>query len=138
VLAEKTIRHSMSYNLIDNYPLFKAAAIAIVAVGTGIWLFAEGRALRGASRIRRDKAHFEPCTAIDVKTFLGPVKSVSVMMTDGTKLTFRPMDKQQALGLLGIRANSFLSIARDPEGGPTALLKTNETEVIGFARKFSG
>lgn len=124
----------MSYNMLDNYPILKFAAMVLVAVCAGIWVSGDVRALRGASRIRREKVKFEPCRATNVETFLGPVKSVTVSISDGTKLTFRPMDKQHALGLLGVTSTTPLSLARDPKGGPAALLKTPETEVIGLAR----
>jgi hypothetical protein len=52
-------------------------------------------------------------------------------MSNGTKFRFTPMDQQHALGLLGVTVSSTLSLARDPEVGPGALLKTDETEVIG-------
>jgi hypothetical protein len=124
----------MSYNMLDNYPILKYTAMAIVAVCSGIWFYGDVRALRGASRIRREKVKFEPCWATNVETFLGPVKSVTLTISDGTTLTFRPMDKQHALGLLGVTNTTPLSIARDPKGGSAALLKTPETEVIGLAR----
>jgi hypothetical protein len=124
----------MSYNMLDDYPLLKFAAVTLVAVGATVWTYADVRALRGASRIRREKTGFEPCWATNVETFLGPVKSVTLTISDGTTLIFRPMDKQHALGLLGVTNTTPLSIARDPNGGPAALLKTPETEVIGFAR----
>ncbi|MCM0080450.1 hypothetical protein L4X63_02495 [Geomonas sp. Red32] len=124
----------MSYNMLDDYPVLKFFAMAIVAVGAAVWTTVDMRALRGANRIRNEKAEFKPCCATNVETFLGPVKSITLTTSEGGILKFRPMDKQQALGLLGIKNNAPLSIARDPKGGPSAILKTPETEVIGFVR----
>jgi len=72
----------------------------------------------------------------DVESFLNVVKSVTLKMSDGSLYKFKPMDKQHALGLLGIKISTNLSLARDPKkGSPAAMLKTVETEVIGSAFK---
>jgi hypothetical protein len=121
----------MSYNMISDHPILRIAVVAIVGIGIGLWTIADSRALRGATRIRKGKIDFEPCKAVEIESFLGVVKSVSLAMSNGTKFRFRPMDQQHALGLHGVTVSSALSLARDPKGGPGALLKTKETEVIG-------
>lgn len=112
--------------VIHRWPLFLTIWVCIFLI-IFCW-----KCFREKSRISAKNAKFEPADFVDVETFLSAVKSVTIKLSDSTNVIFIPSDSKVALLLLGINKKKRLKLARDPNGGPSAILQVDGVQVEGY------
>ena len=114
--------------VIHRWPLFLTIWVCIFLI-IFCWKY-----FREKPRISAKNARFEHADFIDVETFLGAVKSVTIKLSNYTSVIFIPSDSRVALLLLGISKKKRLKLARDPNGEPTAILEVDGVQVEGYLK----
>ena len=117
--------------MIPYYQIIMISLLAVSCVGLVTWFSADFRIIRGVSRIRRKDVAFAQCSLVDVERYLEVVTSIRLTMNDGAVLKFIPDGKINALCLAGITNLTSIQIARDPNGGPAAIIRAVDTEASG-------
>jgi hypothetical protein len=114
--------------VIHRWPLFLTVWVCSFVI-IFCWKY-----FREKTRISAKNARFEQADFIEVETFLGAVKSVTIKLSNYTSVIFIPSDTRVALLLLGINKKKRLKLARDPNGGPSAILHVDGVQVEGHLR----
>jgi len=114
--------------VIHRWPLFLIIWVCIFLI-VFCW-----KCFREKSRISAKNAKFEHADFVDIETFLGAVKSVTIKLSNSTSVIFIPSDSKVALLLLGINMKKRLKLALDANGGPSAILQVDGVQVEGHLR----
>jgi len=114
--------------VIHRWPLFLTIWACIFLI-VFCW-----KCFREKPRISAKNAKFEHADFVGVETFLSAVKSVTIKLSNSTSVIFIPSDSKVALLLLGINKKNHLKLARDPNGGPSAILQVDDVQVGGHLR----